>query len=440
MPAKTDRRHRQGQESRERILEAALAIAAERGYDGTTIALITEATGLPASSVYWQFRNKDELLAEALDYSYRQWRRDGPTWQPANYSGNPRERVATRLRYSRLSIERQPEYWRLGLMVTLLHKTGKISAQERFLLVRGETQLIITEWWRSVLPPEADAYPVLAVQLTRDYIALVDGMFVAHRADPGIDLPRLTQALAPAIADVAQAWAADPKATVARFGPAHRAPARQARIPAASEDSRVRLLEATADIAAERGYRGTTISRICARAELPVSSVYWFFTDKDELLAEVVQHSWDEWLASQPAWLPPADGQTWGDALRAILRLSAQSLLDAPSFMRIGHMLTLEHQSTEVAARERFIGIRVGIEGQITAWFAENLPARSVRAQPELPQILAQAVIAFTDGFFLGSQIDSAEHSVAGFVDFVVDVLEAASMGSGRRGRTARGA
>ena len=98
MPAKTDRRHRQGQESRQRILDAALAIAAERGYDGTTVALITERAEVPASSVYWQFKNKDELLAEALDYSYRTWRREGPTWQPANYSGSPRERIMTRLR------------------------------------------------------------------------------------------------------------------------------------------------------------------------------------------------------------------------------------------------------------------------------------------------------------------------------------------------------
>ena len=90
MPAKTDRRHRQGQESRQRILDAALAIAAERGYDGTTVALVCERAGLPASSVYWQFRNKDELLAEALDHSYRAWRLAGPTWQPANYTGTAR--------------------------------------------------------------------------------------------------------------------------------------------------------------------------------------------------------------------------------------------------------------------------------------------------------------------------------------------------------------
>jgi AcrR family transcriptional regulator len=127
MPAKTPRRHRQGLESRQRILESALAIAAERGYDGTTVALITERAKVPASSVYWQFANKDELLAEALDYSYRSWRRDGPTWQPANYTGTMRDRIVTRLANSRRAVEEKPDYWRLGLMVALLKHTGKIG-------------------------------------------------------------------------------------------------------------------------------------------------------------------------------------------------------------------------------------------------------------------------------------------------------------------------
>ena len=66
MPRKTERRHRQGEEFRRRILEATLAIAAERGYDGTSLGLVTERAGLPASSVYWHFGSKDELLAEAV--------------------------------------------------------------------------------------------------------------------------------------------------------------------------------------------------------------------------------------------------------------------------------------------------------------------------------------------------------------------------------------
>jgi AcrR family transcriptional regulator len=426
MPAKTSRRHRQGQESRQKILESALAIAAERGYDGTTVALITERANLPASSVYWQFANKDELLAEALDYSYRAWRLEGPTWQSANYTGTMSERIITRLDNSRRAVEEQPDYWRLGLMVALLKRTGRIAAQDRFLAVRSETRLIIDEWWRTMLPAQAGEQREIISTLTHAYLALVDGLFIAHSARPDVSLESQTELLARSIATVVATWFDDPSTALApleatarrRFGDTS---------AAEDDDSRTRLLIAAEDIAAERGYRGTTISRICKQAGLPASSVYWHFEDKSDLMAEVVQHSWDEWLTNQPGWEDPAAGQSWPDALRHLLIVSVQSLVQAPSFMRIGHMLALEHSTEDVPARTAFIAIREGIEGRIALWFQRNLPPSSAQAQPELPALLARSLIAFTDGFFISSQIDDTQASSARFVEFLVDVLEEAA-------------
>jgi AcrR family transcriptional regulator len=71
MARQTTRRHAQGEASRRTILEATLRIAGERGYVGTTLAQVTKASGLPASSVYWHFHNKDELLADALEHGFR---------------------------------------------------------------------------------------------------------------------------------------------------------------------------------------------------------------------------------------------------------------------------------------------------------------------------------------------------------------------------------
>ena len=421
MPAKTERRHRQGQESRLRILQAALAIAAERGYDGTTVALVTERAGLPASSVYWQFKNKDDLLAEALDHSYRTWRSEGPTWQPANYTGSARERIETRLRLSREGVVKQPEYWRLGLMVSLLRPSSPIAARERFIVVRGETRRIIEEWWRSVVPDQTEAHPGLAELLTRTYLAFVDGMFVANRADPDLDLAALTDAVGSAFADVVEGWDDGHRAPAKRRA-TRRSRSRSAAVP--DDDSRAKLLTAAAEIAAERGYRGTTISRVCTRAGVPVSSVYWYFADKEELLASVVQHSWDEWYAAQPKWDPPREGETWGDALARILATASHSLVATPSFLRIGLLLTLEQQSTEVAAREQFLEVRRSIAVRVETWFRDNLPSDAVRERPTLPWLLTRTMIAFTDGFFLASQIDETEAAAPSFASLVVDVLE----------------
>lgn len=421
MPARTPRRHRQGIESRQRILEAALAIAVERGYDGTTMALVTERAELPASSVYWQFTNKDELLAEALDHSYRRWRTDGPTWQPANYTGTQRERIGTRLGHSLGSVARRLEYWRLGLTLALLRRPGGLAAQERFIAVRAETRATIHAWWESLDPAAAERDPKLDDILTSGYLALVDGFFVAHQADPAIDLAAVRTVLGGALADVFESRTAPD----ARPRPARRAPRRRARADVPADDSRGRLLAAAAEVAAEQGYRGTTIKKVCTRAELPVSSLYWFFTDKDELLAEVVSHSWEEWSGSQPPWVTPDDVDTWPAALTAILDRAVRSLVDAPSFLRIGMMLTLE--GDDVAARDRFLAVRTGILGSIRAWFADVLPPATLEKQPALPLVLAQTVVAATDGYFLGVQIDGREPPVTVFVDLVVDILTAAA-------------
>ena len=65
MPSADDkprRRRVNGEASQQKILEAATEIAAERGYEGTSIGLVSERSGLPASSIYWHFKDKDALI------------------------------------------------------------------------------------------------------------------------------------------------------------------------------------------------------------------------------------------------------------------------------------------------------------------------------------------------------------------------------------------
>lgn len=194
---------------------------------------------------------------------------------------------------------------------------------------------------------------------------------------------------------------------------------------ARSSESRLRILRAAAAIAAESGYEATTISKITKRSGLPVSSVYWFFKDKDELLAEVVRHSFEQWLADQPTWDPLPPNVSVTDGLRAILSQSVRTLADAPDFLRIGHMLTLEARDREAAGRRVFLEIREDVERTITDWFAGELKARVVEQRPGLPQQLARIVIASTDGLFLAHQIDDVWDPDE-FVSLIVDIVEAA--------------
>ncbi|HET7139764.1 MAG TPA: TetR/AcrR family transcriptional regulator [Arthrobacter sp.] len=189
------------------------------------------------------------------------------------------------------------------------------------------------------------------------------------------------------------------------------------------ESSRLRILKAAAEVAAERGYEGTTIARICERSGLPVSSVYWFYADKDELLAEVVAHSFNEWIGDQPAWAPAPPGAQVGESLRQILNQSVRSLPSTPEFLRIGHMLALEHRETEPAGRALFLRVRARVHADLGTWFRLTLDPQLVSATPDLPDHLALLIIILTDGLFLAHQIADVWDPDA-FVDLIVITVE----------------
>ena len=67
------RQRADGELSRTRILDAATEIAAERGYEGTSIGAVSAKCGLPASSIYWHFKDKDDLIAAVIERSFSNW-------------------------------------------------------------------------------------------------------------------------------------------------------------------------------------------------------------------------------------------------------------------------------------------------------------------------------------------------------------------------------
>ena len=201
MPAKTDRRHRQGDESRGAILDATLQIAAERGYDGTTVALVTQATGLPASSIYWHFKNKDELLAATLEHSYQQWRAAAPTWAPAAEPAALEDRLTTRFQKAAGVFATSPQFWSLGLLLTLQHRVKEPAARKLYRKVREDTEEAVRDWWAAQLRADAiDADPALPTRLARFYMMMMDGLFLHAQSTSARDAKRLVSLLAAGMA------------------------------------------------------------------------------------------------------------------------------------------------------------------------------------------------------------------------------------------------
>src|SRR5580700_5762403 len=59
-----------GEQTRRKIVEAAAPIFNRRGYEGSSLSDLMEATGLKKGGIYRHFSSKEELAAEAFDYTW----------------------------------------------------------------------------------------------------------------------------------------------------------------------------------------------------------------------------------------------------------------------------------------------------------------------------------------------------------------------------------
>ncbi|MCQ4310491.1 TetR family transcriptional regulator [Pseudomonas stutzeri] len=57
------------EQTRLKIIAAALALFSKNGYSNTTLAMIADAAGFSRGPIYWHFKNKDELYQAVLGFS-----------------------------------------------------------------------------------------------------------------------------------------------------------------------------------------------------------------------------------------------------------------------------------------------------------------------------------------------------------------------------------
>lgn len=60
----------QGEETKRRLVQKAAEIFNTRGYSGTAVSDLMEATGLQKGGIYRHFESKEELAVEAFDYAF----------------------------------------------------------------------------------------------------------------------------------------------------------------------------------------------------------------------------------------------------------------------------------------------------------------------------------------------------------------------------------
>ncbi|KMO76550.1 TetR/AcrR family transcriptional regulator [Mycolicibacterium chlorophenolicum] len=163
------------------------------------------------------------------------------------------------------------------------------------------------------------------------------------------------------------------------------------------ELSRTRILDAATEIAAERGYEGTSIGAVSAKCGLPASSIYWHFKDKDDLIAAVIERSFGNWLT---VWQLP-DDVIARDRLMEVATGTAKAVLDSPDFLRLGLMLALERRPVEPKARAMFVQVRQRAFEALQTSIRDLGPALT---EDQVSQ-LATYALAGADGLFIAKEI-----------------------------------
>lgn len=196
---KTRRKRANGEESRRRILDATVEVAGERGYEGTSIALVSKKCGLPASSIYWHFKDKDDLIAAVIERSFDSWL--GALTLPGDEAGTPVARVTGLVRQVAKALLDAPDFLRLGLMLTLERRPEEPRARTMFLQVREVAHQRVAD----MIAEFAPGLDAASVQLLTTYaMAGADGLFVAKEiGGDGVDLVRLFELHAQALFDLA---------------------------------------------------------------------------------------------------------------------------------------------------------------------------------------------------------------------------------------------
>ncbi|HLS76954.1 MAG TPA: TetR/AcrR family transcriptional regulator [Nocardia sp.] len=405
----TARRNARGEASLQRILDATVQLVGRYGYDNTTIARITKATQRPASSIYWFFRDKDELIAAALEHSYtRVARRHRRPWQQFHPALPVTEQLIGELEPELRSSETETPL-RLGISLALEGSAASSKVQQPFHRRRAGVLHAIEAWWDGAYAATGAAEDVRAAPawwMSTLTLALFDGHYISDvdAADPPTVAGR-SRITALALVSAYEAMrAADPGAfplderaedSAARTGES--APAGDGEDRA--ESGPAALLRVVRGLVAEHGYEGATIGRICAAADMQRSSVYWRYKDKDTLIEAAVA---DPFLALfAPMRELPESGQAWAGDLAAAVGATLRAARHDPDTVKSGLLLKVQQWDPPTAGGVAVLAGMAALEAELTAWLRRNAPSGGEGQVPG--EHLAWIVLRLVEGLMFGS-------------------------------------
>lgn len=182
------KRQQRGVESREIILDAAESLMATNGVTGTSMSALTKQSGLPASSIYWHFGNKEGVLVAVMERGAERF--FDSLAPPERFSGSASDRVSAQLEDAAQALEEHGDFLRLLLTLVLLEGEGGDAAGEVIASLRRRGRERVEAILIAAGPGTSSARR-RARRLSRLALATIDGAFIAHQEDSRVDLREL---------------------------------------------------------------------------------------------------------------------------------------------------------------------------------------------------------------------------------------------------------
>ena len=184
---------------RERVLRVASALFSARGFAGTTISAIREASGALPSSIYWEFGSKEGLLAAVLEDAAERWlqqARESYRRAAERPSASPGDRLGDALDHLADAMAERPEFHRLLLLLAFERRDASEATLEAVRRVRRAALQGLARLYVDAGVVATDTPQAAVDDLTRATLAFFDGALVAAQIDPATaDLRRMFRLL-----------------------------------------------------------------------------------------------------------------------------------------------------------------------------------------------------------------------------------------------------
>jgi AcrR family transcriptional regulator len=193
-----------------------------------------------------------------------------------------------------------------------------------------------------------------------------------------------------------------------------------------AQNQRERMLLATAELVAERGYQKTTIELIAKTARVALSTFYEQFSSKEECFLAAFDESLDAAAEVFAELLDPE--QDWADQISAGLEIALEMIVNEPSRARL---CIVESQAAGGEALRRYQGMLERIAPRLREGRVHN-PRAS-----RLPDGLEVAIVGGLAWLVHQRLIAGEEDEIKGLLPEMLQVTLTPYMGEVEAGRAA---